>query len=280
MIDLHCHSTVSDGTDSPTALVDLARAAGLHALAITDHDTLDHVDESVRAGAAVGVRVVPACELSCTTPPGVGTMHLLVYFPAAQGALEDALFALRGGRDERNMQIVERLRETGVDITMADVLRETGDGTVGRPHIAAALVHKGYVDSIDEAFDTWLARGRPAYLERTRLSPGDALRLAHDAGAVTSLAHPGSLDLDDDALDGFVGALVDDGLDALECEYARYTREERDEYRALAGRHGLLPTGGSDYHGAYKPDLRLGVGRGDLDVPDEWLDALEARRPR
>lgn len=280
MIDLHCHSTVSDGTDTPTRLVEIAGAAGLAAIAITDHDTLDHVDEGLDAGAAQGVRVVPACELSCATPAGVGTMHLLVYFPAAQEALADALFALRCARDERNVQIVERLRDADVDITMGDVLREAGDGTVGRPHVAAAMMRAGYVDSIDEAFDRWLARGRPAYVERARLSPAGAIRLAHDAGGVTSLAHPGSLELDGDALDGFVGALVDDGLDALECEYARYSPDERVVYRTLAERHGLTPTGGSDYHGAYKPDLRLGVGRGDLAVPDEWLDALEARRPQ
>jgi predicted metal-dependent phosphoesterase TrpH len=280
VIDLHCHSTVSDGTDTPTELVEIAGAAGLTAVAITDHDTLDHVDEGSRAGAAHGVRVVPACELSCATPAGVGTMHLLVYFPDVRGALAETLVDLRRARDERNVHIVDRLRDAGVDITLDNVAREAGDGTVGRPHVAAAMMRAGYVDSIDEAFDRWLARGRPAYVERARLSPPEAIRLAHEAGAATSLAHPGSLDLGGDELDGFVGALVDDGLDALECEYARYSPDERVAYRTIAERHGLLPTGGSDYHGAYKPDLRLGTGRGDLAVPDEWLDALDARRPR
>jgi predicted metal-dependent phosphoesterase TrpH len=142
------------------------------------------------------------------------------------------------------------------------------------------MMRAGYVESIDDAFDRWLARGRPAYVERGRLSPDEAIRLAHEARAVTSLAHPGSLDLVGEALETFVAGLAGDGLDGLECEYARYSPDERAAYRALAERHALTPTGGSDYHGAYKPDLRLGVGRGDLDVPDEWLDALEARRPR
>jgi predicted metal-dependent phosphoesterase TrpH len=279
VIDLHTHSTVSDGTDSPAALVELAARAGLHALAITDHDTLDHVRPAADAAARHDVRLVPGCEISCAVPPDVSTMHLLVYFPDAEGPLAPRLRELQDARSTRNDRIVERLRDAGIDITVDDVLAEAGDGSVGRPHIAAVLVRAGAASSIDDAFDRWLAKGRPAYVERLRLSPREAIALAHGSRAVTSLAHPGSLGLEGGALRAFAAQLAADGLDAVECEYARYTREERGTYRALAAEFGLAVTGGSDYHGAYKPDLHVGVGRGDLAVPDALLDDLEARRP-
>jgi len=279
VIALHTHSTVSDGTDSPAALVQLAARAGLHALAITDHDTLEHVPPAADAAARHGVRLVPGCEISCAVPPGVGTMHLLVYFPDPDGPLAPRLHDLQDARTSRNDRIVERLRDAGIDITVDDVLAEAGDGSVGRPHIAAVLVRAGAASSIDDAFDRWLAKGRPAYVERLRLSPREAIALAHGSGAVTSLAHPGSLGLDRGAVRTFIAGLTQAGLDAVECEYARYAREERDAYRALAAEFGLAVTGGSDYHGAYKPDLHVGVGRGDLSVSDALLDELEGRRP-
>ena len=207
-------------------------------------------------------------------------MHLLVYFvDDSPGPLQDRLGELQAGRGDRNERIVECLRDDGVDITVDEILAEAGDGSVGRPHIARVLMRKGYVDSIQEAFDRWLAKGRPAYFERLRLAPEESIELAHASGAVTVLAHPSSLDLDTDALGDFVTGLVDVGLDGVECEYGRYTTDERRRYRELATRHGLAVTGGSDYHGENKPDLRVGTGRGDLAVPDELLDQLESRRP-
>lgn len=280
MIDLHTHSRVSDGTDTPRELVALAARVPLTALAVTDHDTLDHVAEATEAGVEYGVRVVPACELSCAVPPGVGAMHLLVYFPGADGPLEPRLRELQEARVARNEQIVDRLREAGIDISLDEVLDEAGTGAVGRPHVAAVLMRNGQVGSIDEAFERWLAKGRPAYVERARLAADEAIDLAHRSGAVTSLAHPGSLQLRDEALSQFVGGLTTAGLDGLECEYARYSLEEREMYRALARRHGLVPTGGSDYHGRYKPGLAVGTGYGDLAVPDDALVELEARRGR
>ena len=140
-------------------------------------------------------------------------------------------------------------------------------------------MEEGHVASIQEAFDEWLGKGRPAYFERDRLGPEDAIDLVHASGGVCAIAHPGSLDLADDALDTFVGELADAGLDGLECEYGAYLPEERAPFHELAARHGLAPTGGSDYHGENKPGLSVGTGWGDLRVPDEYLDGLEARRP-
>jgi predicted metal-dependent phosphoesterase TrpH len=205
-------------------------------------------------------------------------MHLLVYFPDPDGPIAPRLRELQAARKERNTEIVARLRDAGIDISIDEVLEEAGTGAIGRPHVAAVLVRKGVVDTIDEAFERWLAKGRPAYVERKRLGPEEAIDLAHASGAVTSLAHPGSLALDDVALEHFVSRLAAAGLDGLECEYARYSPEQRAVYRAVAARHHLVATGGSDYHGAYKPDLSVGVGRGDLAVPDDVVAQLEARR--
>jgi predicted metal-dependent phosphoesterase TrpH len=281
VIDLHSHSTVSDGTDSPAEVVALGAAAGLAALALTDHDTLDHLPQARAAADARGLRLVPGCEISCELDGRApGSMHLLVYFvDEAPGPLRDRMGGLQAGRAERNDQILESLRTHGIDITHDEVLAQAGPGSVGRPHIARVLMEKGYVGSIQEAFDRWLAKGKPAYFERVRLRPEESIELAHASGGVTVVAHPGSLDLEPGLLDELVGVLAAAGLDGLECEYGRYTPEERAAYAELAARHGLAATGGSDYHGENKPDLQIGVGRGDLAVPDELLEELEAHRP-
>ncbi len=278
MIDLHTHSTVSDGTDVPERLVGRAAGAGLTAIALTDHDTIDGLGAAHAAAEQLAIRLVRGCELSCAVDHG--TMHLVVLFLEGDtGPLQDRLAELRAGRDTRNEQVVAALADTGIEIGLDEVLEEAGEGVVGRPHIAAVLLRKGYVSSMNEAFDRWLARGRPAHVERERLDPAEAISLAHASGAVTVLAHPRSLDRGDAELSAALEQLASVGLDGIECEYGRYTRHERTALRELARRHDLAPSGGSDYHGAYKPDLSVGVGTGDLHVPDEWLDELEVRRP-
>jgi 3',5'-nucleoside bisphosphate phosphatase len=278
VIDLHAHSTASDGSDSPAALIALAARQGLSAVALTDHDTVEGLAEARAAAAGAGVRLVQGCELSCEVGPA--TMHLLVYFLAdGPGPLQDRLAGLQAARADRNRRIVDVLQSHGVDVTLEEILTEAGGGSVGRPHVAGVLQRKGYVDSVQEAFDVWLGKGRPAYLERDRLLPSEAIDLAHASGAVAVLAHPTSLGYEDTELERFVGGLAADGLDGMECEYGRYSPETRARLRGLAERLGLAVTGGSDYHGRYKPDLSLGTGLGDLDVPDDLLDSLEQRRP-
>jgi predicted metal-dependent phosphoesterase TrpH len=207
-------------------------------------------------------------------------MHLLVYFLADEpGPLQDRLGGLQATRADRNRRIVGVLQDHGLDVTLDEIAAEAGGGSVGRPHVAGVLLRKGYVSSVQEAFDVWLANGRPAYLDRDRLLPAEAIALAHASGAVAVLAHPTSLGYDGAELEEFVAGLAVDGLDGMECEYGRYPPELRAVLRAMAGRLGLAVTGGSDYHGRYKPDLALGSGLGDLAVPDDLLGALEARRP-
>lgn len=277
MIDLHAHSRASDGSDSPSELVSLAARIGLAAIALTDHDTLEGLPEAKKAAEANGIRLIPGCELSCEVPEG--TMHLLVYFLDDEpGPLQDRLVGLQAARATRNERIVGLLAGAGVEITLDELLAEAGSGSVGRPHLAALLVRKGYVSSIQEAFDVWLAKGRPAYLGRDRLAPTEAVELAHASGALAVMAHPSTLGLGPELLETFVAGLAEAGLDGLESDYSRYTPEDRRAYRDLAGRHGLCVTGGSDYHGTYKPGISLGTGRGDLAVADDLLDRLEARR--
>ena len=247
-------------------------------MALTDHDRLDGVDRARARGQAVGVRVIGGCELSCDTT--WGSAHVLAYFlEDGRGALQDELGRLQQWRAERNRRLVARLTELGVPVTIEEVEAEAGAEGAGRPHVAAVLVRKGVVSSVQEAFDEWLAAGRPAYVERRRLELGEAIGLVHASGGVAVLAHPLSLGLDAPELERAVGEMAARGLDGLEAIYGRYTPDVRDVLTSLAGGLGLVVTGGSDYHGTYKPDLRVGVGQGDLAVPDEVLDALEARRP-
>lgn len=256
----------------------MAARAGLSALALTDHDTIEGLAEARAAAESLGVRLVQGCELSCEV--GEATMHLLVYFlDDGPGPLQDRLAGLQEARADRNRRIVTVLNEHGVDVSLEEILEEAGGGSVGRPHVAGVLMRKGYVESVQEAFDVWLAKGKPAYLERDRLLPAEAISLAHASGAVAVMAHPTSLGFDGPQMERFIAGLADDGLDGLECEYGRYSPDLRVALRALADRLGLAVTGGSDYHGRYKPDLSLGTGLGDLNVPEELLDALEARRP-
>lgn len=278
MIDLHTHSTVSDGTVSPAGVVRLAAEAGCSAVALTDHDRLDGLAEAAAQGDLVGVRVVPGCELSCAWEPG--TMHVLVYFvEEGGGPLQDRLGELQRVRDERNVRMVAALQAAGLPVTLDEVKAEAGGDGVGRPHAAAVLVAKGLATSVNDAFDRWLAKGRPGYVEKQRLSPAEAMALARGSGGVPVLAHPLSLGVEGLALASAIRELADLGLQGIEAVYGRYRPDERTALAEVAAGAGLAITGGSDFHGTYKPDLQVGVARGDLAVPDGLLDELEARRP-
>jgi predicted metal-dependent phosphoesterase TrpH len=276
VIDLHTHSTVSDGSDPPERIPELAAAAGCTAVALTDHDRLDGVAAAAAAAQRLGIEFVSGCELSCEF---AGTMHVLVYWlEPGEGPLQDELVRLQQARETRNRRLAERLGEHGLPVTYEEMVAEAGGDGVGRPHVAAILVRKGVVASIQEAFDTWLAKGQPGYVDRERLSPADALALAKASGGVPVLAHPLSLGLEGAELERTVAELTGYGLVGLEATYGRYSPEEREGLAGLARRFDLVVTGGSDYHGTYKPDLAVGVGRGDLDVAPAALEALASRR--
>ncbi len=193
--------------------------------------------------------------------------------------LLDRLEELRSGRNGRNEQIVERLRGMGIDVDIEEVLAEAGDGAVGRPHIAEVMRRKGYVPDIKAAFDRFLAKGAPAYVDRPRLHPEEGIRLARLSGAVPILAHPHTLGVErPHEMDALLERLVSAGLVGMECFYGTYDVEGRRGLVSRAERHGLLPSGGSDYHGLYKPDVALGTGKVGLGVPLSVLDDLTAAR--
>jgi 3',5'-nucleoside bisphosphate phosphatase len=278
VIDLHVHSTVSDGSDAPDHLPHLAKAAGCTAMALTDHDSVAGLEIAMGVGADVGVEVIPGVEISCEV--ATGTMHLLVYFIDPRGGpLQTKLEELATVREERNKRLVQTLAGLGLPITYRELLEEAGGQGVGRPHVAAVLMRKGVVSSIQEAFDVWLARGKPGYVEKQRLTPLEALTLATDSFGVPVLAHPLSLELKGGALRAALEDLQSMGLKGVEAIYGRYRPEEREGLKELARSLGLVATGGSDHHGTYKPDLNVGVGRGDLRVPDSVLVELQSRRP-
>jgi predicted metal-dependent phosphoesterase TrpH len=277
-VDLHTHSRVSDGSDSPEQIVEAASERALTAVALTDHDILDGIPAAAARADELGIAFVPGVELSVEWPTGV--MHLLAYFvEPGPGPLQDRLGGLRDGRVARNRSILEALGALGVDVSPDEVDAESGYGTAGRPHIAAVLVRKGAATGIADAFDRYLARGRPAYRDRPRLHAAEAVSLTRESGGVAVVAHPHTIA--DDA-DGFLAAFehfAAMGVSGIECHYAEYPPPTRMGMAEIAESLGLVATGGSDYHGSYKPNLRIGTGRGDLAVPDTaYYQLLDARK--
>ncbi len=257
--------------------MDLAVEAGLSAIALTDHDTQDGIARARRRADEVGIELVSGAEISCG-----GHLHLIVLFlEPGPGPLQDRLEWIREGRDVRNRAIIERLGDLGVPITMAEVREEAGDGVIGRPHIAARLVAHGYAESIADAFTRWLGSDKPGYVPRRTLDGVEAVALARASGAVPIVAHPHTIDPDlGPVLEGRLEPLIDAGLVGVELHYSGYDGHRRRRLRRMIERRGLLPSGGSDFHGTYKPGIRLGVGDGSLAVPASVLDDLRsAGRP-
>ncbi len=265
-IDLHVHSNASDGLLPPEGVVELASALGLRIIALTDHDTTQGVEEAVRAGDRLGIEVIPGVELSTTVD--AGELHMLGYFIDPHSpAFEQQLVELRDARSGRADRMVERLSDLGVEVDLRRVRELAGIGSIGRPHVARAMIEAGYVSSIDEAFERYLSRGRPAYVARMQLTPGDAVGLVHSAGGVAVLAHPFSVD----NLNVVLPRLVEAGLDGMEVFYSLYNTEQRTHLAEIAGRFSLVATGGSDFHGSGE---REGRELGTANVPQEAVDQL------
>ena len=276
-VDLHLHSRFSDGSDTPTEIVDQAAERGLSGIALTDHDILDGIPEAAAAAARRGLRFIPGAELSVSWQDQ--SMHLLVYFlEPGPGPLQDRLAELQDARHHRNLEIVARLNRLGIEITFEEVQQEAAMGVTGRPHLAGVMMRKGYVATVAEAFDRYLAAGRPAYVPRKRLSAEDAITLARTGGAVPVIAHPHTLNLRAAEFASGFRDLVERGLGGIEAFYGEYTPEMRLRIAEICDELGIVATGGSDYHGTYKPDLEIGTGRGDLRVPDAALERLEQNR--
>lgn len=270
-VDLHLHSTASDGELSPEALVARAAGAGLAAMALTDHDTVAGVPAAIAAGERHGIRVIGGCEFSVAAP--WGEMHVLGYFlPSDSRVLEDFLVACRADRSRRGRAMVDRLHRLGVPLSEDDVLAEAEGAAVGRPHVARALLRKGLVGSIAEAFDRFLGRGRPAFVEKALPSFTRVAALVHQVGGVVSAAH-----LKDRATRGLLLQLRAEGLDAVETRHPSHDPDLRARLTDLALELDLLRTGGSDWHGDPMEDDTHGA-IGSQQVPLAWLERLEAAR--
>ena len=270
-VDLHCHSTASDGEYPPADVARLAQAAGLAAIALTDHDTTGGVPEATRAGEALGVRVVSGCEFSVKAP--WGELHLLAYFlPPGHARLEEFLTGTRAARHRRAEQIVERLRRLGVVIELADVVRVADGGALGRPHVARVLVQRGVSVDMNDAFGRYLGRGRPAYVEKPLPTLQQVAELVHAVGGLAVAAHLG-----DHGTEGQIRQFQEQGLDGLEVRHPSHYPGTERRLTKIAERLGMAISGGSDWHG----DKELGDSHaplGGLDIPMEWLEKLEERR--
>jgi len=272
-IDLHVHTTHSDGSFSTREVMAFAKQAGLTALAITDHDIVEAIPEATAIGQELGIEVVPGVEISSRL--GESELHILGYFLNwTDPILAQRLSTLRDSRHLRNPKIVQRLNDLGIPITYEEVRALAGTESVGRPHIARLLMEKKFVTSAKEAFDRYLANGRPAFVDRELPLPAEAVRWIREAGGVPVLAHPTWVRTSADGLRGLVRDLKAAGLGGIEVHYSTHTPSQTTEYLDLAKQCDLLVTGGSDFHGVTKPDIEVGIGRGQLKVSGKLLDPI------
>jgi 3',5'-nucleoside bisphosphate phosphatase len=273
-IDLHLHTNKSDGRLSPTELVRLAHKGGVRRMALTDHDTTAGVEEAMAAGKDLGVEVIPGVELG--TDSRGGDLHMLGLFLDYQdAAFQETMARFREGRIARVHTIVSNLADVGVDISVERVFEIAGEASVGRPHVAQALLEAGYIKSMPEAFEKWLAYGGPGDVPRDKLSPEDAIGLIHAVGGLAVVAHPYE---GRNVLEMLPG-LADAGLDGVETYYQGYGPDRVGELVAICAKLGLLPTGGSDFHGFPLAGHEHVVNYpGSVEIPPSVLDALEARR--
>jgi hypothetical protein len=276
-IDLHVHTTASDGTLSPTAVVQYAKNRGLEAIAVTDHDTVEGLAEAVAAGLSVGFEVVPGVEISAEFPSGA--LHILGYYiDFNDSSLLQRLSVLQNARAERNPKIVRKLQSLGFSISFDEVVQEAGGGLVGRPHFAQVLLKKGCVKSLQEAFDKFLKKGAPAYEEKFRFPPQEAISMIVDAGGIPVLGHPVTLNCNGQQLEAKVKEWKKQGLQGIEVYYSDHDAAQTRQYETLARICGLIPTGGSDFHGSMIKGIELGIGKGNLAIPYSILQELKQKK--
>ncbi|MFZ4394469.1 MAG: PHP domain-containing protein [Kiritimatiellia bacterium] len=278
MIDLHIHSTHSDGSETPEALVVLGAQAGLKAMALTDHDNVHGAVIFLQACRKHRITGLTGVEISAEVPSG--TLHILGYgVDPTHRELLHHLDRVLDGREWRNEQILARLQKLGFSLEWAEVASLAGEDVVGRPHFARALQNRGFVSGTQEAFDKYLAKGKPAYVDRYRLLPADGIRLIRAAGGLPVMAHPFTWIDADAALEPALVELMAQGLGGIEAYYPEYASERTVTYLRMSRKLGLVVTGGTDFHGTAKPETSLGTGSGNFQVPDSLLPPLLAALP-
>ncbi|MBI3317438.1 MAG: PHP domain-containing protein [Candidatus Omnitrophica bacterium] len=282
-IDLHMHTTHSDGSYAPLDLIRYAKQKKLDCVSVTDHDTMTSVRECREEAGRLGLEFIPGIELSAKFEPG--TLHLLGYFlDADHPGLQKKLVKIQKARRERNPQIIDKLQKLGVDLSLEEVIQEAYEDKeipagrqLGRPHFARALVKKNIVGSLQEAFHRFLAKGSPAYVDKSRLTGAEVISIIHEAGGVVSLAHPKQMKLEGEALEGEIRKLVDQGLDALEVFHSSHGPEDHAVFLRFAKRFNLVTTGGSDFHGTNKSGLDLGFLGSNIRLSYEVVEDLRKR---
>ena len=278
-IDLHIHTTASDGTFTPSEIIALAIKLKLKAIAITDHDTLAGSSEALNSGIPAALEFLTGVEISAAPPPfyrQAGSFHLLGYaIHLDDPELNQTLEKLQLARKNRNPAILKRLNELGISISLEEVREEAGDVQLGRPHIAQMMIRKGVVSSIDEAFDQFLGTDKPAYVDKYRVQCSKAINAILGAGGIPVLAHPSLLEYEsENQLDDLIGQLKQMGIQGVEVYYPRHTADQTHLFAELAQRHDLLMTGGTDFHGSIHPDIEMGSGKGNLSVSYELYQKL------
>lgn len=275
-IDLHVHSTGSDGTYTPTQLVQLAKEQGLGALALTDHDSVNGIAEALEAGEQRGVEVVPGIELS-TEYEGCEIHVVGLYIDPTDEQLIQEIRKFVDNRDNRNLKMIDKLREHGFDIDAERIYAKNPDSVIARPHIARHLVETGQVRDMQTVFDKYIGDGCSCYVDRYKISPMRAVELIHGANGLAFLAHPCLYDLKRKDLIQLINCMCEAGLDGIEAIYSCNQGSDETDFRALADQFELLISGGSDFHGTNKPYIHLGTGKGNLKVPYSVLQQIKDR---
>lgn len=274
-IDLHVHSTASDGSFTPTEVVELAKEAKLTEFALTDHDTVDGVAEALaHAKETNAIKVIPGIELSCYYQNReIHIVGLFVDYKDTHFLSE--LQKLKAAREARNEKMVQNFVDAGIELTVDELKHGNPNSVITRAHFARVLVEKGYCKDKNEAFDKYLGVGCPFYLPKPQVTPEHVLKLIQDAGGIAILAHPYSYKLSKSEVETLLDYLIPLGLAGMECYYSTYDNGQTQELRSMAFAKGLLVSGGSDFHGVIKPDISIGIGRGNLRVPEKLLDLMK-----
>lgn len=274
-IDLHTHSLKSDGSMTPTEVVEEAKRAGLAAIALTDHDSVDGMREAVEAGERLGVEIIPAIEFSVMSKTET---HILGYFIDIDNPdLKEMLKEVVDLRLERNHVTCQRLNELGFDITLEEVRALAPNNFVGRAHFARVMMDKGYISTVKEGFEKYMSVGKYAYCEKQRLSAREAIELITKCGGIAFLAHPHLTKLSDDELKEFLKELKGYGLCGLEGYYTDYTPEMQEKYQSMAKELGLMISGGTDFHAKMKPHISIGTGLGNMKIPYSVIEEMKKK---
>ena len=276
-VDLHVHSTYSDGTLTPAELVTHAKQMGLSAMALTDHDTIEGVEEAVAAGKEQDLEIVPGVELS--TFFDEKEIHIVgLYIDYMDTVFKKELENLQAVREKRNFVICERFKALGISVSYEEMRRFYGNAVITRAHFADFLLKKGFIKSRNEAFERYIGANGPCYVPREKMLPARAIELIRAAKGVPVLAHPVLYHLGTESMNKLMGYLCRSGIAGLEAIYSTYSTGEEIQMRRLARENHLIISGGSDYHGANKPHIELGIGRGRLFVPYDVLEGIKKLR--